>query len=300
MKLCFSFCFLLIIHSTLNAQLFIDEELRTIHGLDKTLASKNKIHFQTCFKLLEHRNGTDTSLLWNKEYNQKGLLVLYFWPSTNLKGGQYDRRYDTLDRLSYESYISDGVLYYKKSYSYWHNDDTLLVELVKSVGKPVYTTKYYYCPSNKLIYKTGVDTAGQKQRIDYIYYDDGLLKEVISTAYGGCVKLIEYQYDSLGNQGRTTYYYWTGKIDYIEYKKYENNNCIELNQIDYFLNKSQYKAVNTYDNNNNLVEQIVYTYDKFFSHTKYYYNSENLIIRQELYDRKNRLENTTVYTYETW
>ncbi|MPM27635.1 hypothetical protein SDC9_74148 [bioreactor metagenome] len=212
----------------------------------------------------------------------------------------YNWGYDTTGWLSYASKKRDNILEYEKFYSYEYHKDTLMVELIKFVGKPVYTTKYYYCPDNKLLYKTGLDTVGQKQRMDYLYNDDGLLQEVISTASGNSVKLLDYQYDSLGNPVKIISYHWTDKIDYIEYNKYENNNWIERNQIAFFNNKSRYKEVNSYDRNNNLIEKIVYSNDKFFSHTKYYYNSENLIIRQESFDKKNRLESSTIYTYEFW
>ncbi len=225
-------------------------------------------------------------ILFKRIYDDKGNVIQLF---RKLLGGYSEEK---------EININDRWIHNEK---YYYNEK----------GK-IKTIEYYY--DNKL---HNVDNLN--------YYDNNNLKEIINNKSGYIKKydingnivynkiliydsMIEekFDYDERSNLIEYKETTITDKLNYVSKlisNKYDddNNNLIESNETTFNKNeknKSEIKVFNSYNEKNQLIEEIKYDKDRFKYNYKYEYDDNNNIYKKMDYNKKGINYYIEIYSYK--
>lgn len=162
----------------------------------------------------------------------------------------------------------------------------------KSESVDLQLTQSYKFDSSRNATETVITFPNNKE-IKYTYlYEDGRL-----VSLKGKESAYNYTYDEKGNRKEELYVNKNGKVlERTEFTYDKNNRCIRRITSNEMSRLASIEM--KYDANGNLCERSVSTIDGEDTRTVYTYNDKNLVEKEEVYNKRNRLIRTYTYSYK--
>ena len=205
-------------------------------------------------------------------YSLIGLCTLLFMISlTSCKETQYNKAISMIENKEYASAyeIFEKLEDYEDSENYFSN--------------------FYYVPL-KITYKYGETTANEYT--DFLYNDDGLLVQIITTSSDNSSGITNFSYDANGNISQRVIIYPNGDNSTYEYYYDSDNNNIKTIYTNYEGEKTFYDY--SYDTNGNRIKQITTKSENEKIYYDYIYDINGNRIKTVYTDYH---ENKSIYDY---
>ena len=254
-----------------SAEETLAEEISTEEIATYEAAVERECVYKEIRKIYDENNIFDHSL--EVEYDSQGNVLKYinYDGEGNLESYEVYGYNEQGKKTIYEKFDSEGV---RISFSYYENNEQ--GDVIKAHNASYLDTyEYIYDENDRVIEKLVRKNGEFSYRKVYTYDAEGkVIEEKIFDEQGEIVNIVGYIYDKNGN---------------LEYEDEKYNDIYGCQDTRY-----------TYDDNNNLIEKVLYSNDDVIVSRvyKYEYDDKGNCIKKFEYDRAGNLDSEMTYKYD--